>query len=241
MRAIEPEEDQEKYLVRKRRDVVLYFRDLAKRPVPIKIEVEQLNVSIEARVLSVKPEYEELVFDASSLPGFERLDGSAGITAEAQVDAVWFRFRADNAEVWRGAGQPAFRARIPQYIARVQRRHSIRYPVPEVNPPVCYVPAIGNAPPLPPLRLMDISLSGAGILLGEMRSPIEQGEVLRDCVLELPGIGGIRTDLVVMYVVDATRGGPRRMGCRFSSLLATSLKHLVNYVIRLERARLESS
>ena len=240
MRATEMETDQEKYLVRDRRDVLLYFGDLAKRAAPLTVEVEQLNVSFASRLLSVKPEFEELVFDAAALAGVEQLNGSAGITVEVHLDAVWFRFQAGHAEVWRGARQPALRARLPQTISRLQRRHSIRYPVPDINPPVCYVPAEGDAPRLPPLRLMDISVSGAGILLREARSPVKEGDVLHDCVLQLPEIGGIRTDLIVMYVSGASDGGPRHMRCRYSNLLATSLAQLMHYVERLESKRLAS-
>jgi c-di-GMP-binding flagellar brake protein YcgR len=189
-------------------------------------------------LLSVKPEFEELVFDATALPGVERLDGRAGISAEAHVDAVWFRFEAGHAEVWHGAAQPAFRVRLPQSIARVQRRDSIRYPVPAMNPPVCYVPAAKHEARLPPLRLMDISVSGAGLLLDESRPSLKVGDVLSGCVLELPGIGGIQTDLVVMYASGAGDRGPRRLGCRFSNMLATSLRHLTHYVSHLERERL---
>jgi len=42
-----------------------------------------------------------------------------------------------------------------------------------------------------------------------------------------------------MYVSNPGDSGPSRLGCRFSNMLATSLKHLMHYVSRLERSRME--
>ena len=129
----------ERYLLSTRREVLSVMQALAKWPVPVSVNLAQLRETAPCRLIAVNPAYEELVFDASGLSGVARLDGSGGLVAEAQLDAVWYRFESSNVEAVQGHGGKAFRARMPPVVARVQRRNSVRYPVPGVNPPVCEV------------------------------------------------------------------------------------------------------
>lgn len=234
----EPQGGDERYVLRMRRDIMPVFVALAKWPVQIKVLVQQLGVSIETRLIALHPEFEELVFDASALPGAERLDGSAGLSAETQMDAVWFRFDAGHVGVVHGYPVPAFRARIPDTIARVQRRDSIRYPVPGINPPVCELPGEDPGENAQRLRAIDISNSGIALRLDDSRVNIKAGSTLEGCLLHLPDIGAIATDLRVMYLAPLGQGDQRRIGCRFTNMRATSLDHLRRYVGRLERERL---
>lgn len=229
---------EERYVLRNRRDVLPVFAALAKWPIPITMRLSQLGASFSSRLIAVNPAFEELVFDASGLAGVERLDGSEGLIAEAQMDAVWFHFEAEHAEAVRGYVQPAFRARLPKVLTRLQRRDSIRYPVPAFNPPVCDVLG-GNNPSH--LRAIDISLSGIALRVEDARANYEKGCTLSNCLLHLPDIGSISTDLHVAYLSPFGEGDVRRIGCRYTNLRATSLVHLQRYVARLERLRLEES
>lgn len=234
----DPQGGDERYVLRMRRDIMPVFVALQKWPVQVKLRVHQLGVSFNTRLIALHPEFEELVFDASELPGVQRLDGSAGLSAEAQMDSVWFRFDAGHVGVVHGYPVPAFRARIPDTIARVQRRDSIRYPVPGMNPPVCELGNEGREQSVQRLRAIDISSSGIALLADDARMTITAGSILEGCMLHLPDIGAIATDLRVMYVAPFGDGDKRRMGCRFTNILATSLEHLRRYVGRLERERL---
>ncbi|MFM9968866.1 MAG: flagellar brake protein [Burkholderiales bacterium] len=226
---------EERYVLRTRRDVLPVFSALAKWPIPISTRLIQLGTAHVSRLIAVNPAFEELVFDATGLPGVERLDGSEGLVGEAQMDAVWFRFEADHVEAVRGYVQPAFRARLPKILSRMQRRDSIRYPVPAMNPPVCDF-RLGESSVR--LRSIDISLSGIALLVEDSKANLSLQTTLADCLLHLPGIGAISTDLFVAYLAPFGESDQRRLGCRFSNVKATSLSHLHRYVQRLERERL---
>lgn len=233
---LDSNEGLERYVLSARRDVLPVMHALANGPVPLELTVEQLNATIDSRLLKVTPAFEELVFDATALGGLERLDGSAGVRAKAQLDTVWYSFEATFAEVAPGRGRPALRARLPDQVKRMQRRDSIRYPVPSMNPPVCDVKGKNEWEEVEHLRSLDISLSGISLLLKTKHSTFQRDEHIAGCTLHLPDIGAIQTDLIVAHV--SVYGEERRMGCRFTNMLATSLAHLRRYVMRLERERL---
>jgi c-di-GMP-binding flagellar brake protein YcgR len=230
-----PETGEERYELRTRRDVLSVLSGLAKWPLPVTTSITQLGVSLTTRLIAVNPSFEELVFDAAGLADAERLDGSAGLVASAQVDAVWFRFEAENVVAVRGYAQPAFRARLPSTILRLQRRNSIRYPVPALNPPVCDV-LLNEMPSR--LRVIDISLSGVALAIEGPGAKPEPGTRLEKCLLQLPEIGAIQTDLVVVHQHATGNHGGRRIGCRFSDIHLASLSHLQRYISQLERERL---
>lgn len=232
-----PESGENRYELRTRRDVLSVFTVLARLPVPITTTITQLGVTFESRLLSVDPAYEELIFDATGLAGVESLDGSGGLVASTQLDAVWYQFEAAHVQAVRGHARPALRARLPAIIMRMQRRDSIRYPVPGLNPPVCDVPTQKDALRL---RVIDISLSGIALATEDLQVEFKAGSTLENCLLHLPDLGAIRTDLVVAYASAGGKDGLRRIGCRFSNLLATSLVHLHHYISQLERERLAS-
>ena len=204
---------------------------------PVAVNLLQHGSALTSRLIAVNPAFEELVFDANGLEDVGGLDGSAGLTASAQMNTAWFRFTAENAVVVRGYPQPAFRARLPSVILRMQRRESMRYPVPAFNAPVCDFKHEAAAICL---RVLDISLSGVSLAVEESNLKFAAGSVLRDCLLQLPKLGAIQTDLHVAYEKPGEIGIGRRIGCRFTNIRTTSLTHLQRYVSVLERERLAS-
>ena len=232
--------DEERYVLRTRRDILPHLVTLSKSRAPIRLVVQQLGVSITSSLIALNPEFEELVFDASALPGVERLNGIAGLSAEVQMDTVWYRFEAGHVTVVQGYPRPAFRARLPDKILRIQRRDSIRYPVPGVNPPVCDIPASNADAKALRLPAIDISNSGISLRIDDSRLSLARDTVLEGCMLHLPEIGAIACGLVVKYLSPLGEGDMRRIGCRFTDIHALSLNHLTQYVLRIERAWQES-
>lgn len=235
MPTVDPETGEARYELRTRSDVLSVFSALAKSPIPVTLSLTQLGLSLTTRLIAANPAFEELVFDATGLANSQRLDGSAGLVGSAQMDAVWYRFGAEHVEAVRGYAQPAFRARLPSMILRMQRRDSIRYPVPALNPPVCDVLLQGI--PLG-LRVIDISLSGIAVEIEGRGAECKPGSKLENCLLQLPDVGAIQTDLDVVHLSADRTGGGRRLGCRFTNIRATALTHLQRYISGLERERL---
>lgn len=221
------------YEVNSRPDVVAIFSALVDSPIPITMRFSQTDETLTCLLVAVNPSFEELVFDASGFAQVvAQLNGSGGLAATVQINAVWFSFEALNAVAAHGYPHPAFRARMPSTISRMQRRESIRYPVPAFNSPVCDVPMKEGALRL---RVVDISLSGIALATEGSIAGVPIGSEFENCVLHLPEIGAIHSGLVVAYQFSSGKASERRMGCRFSNMLASSLSHLQRYIRRLER------
>ena len=233
--------DNEHYLVKTRPDILSILRALARHKVPMRLQFYDRPVPVEARLLSVKPYYEELLFDGSKISNLVFVEGQNSLTASANYDYLHIRFNCDHVEAVRNHSAMAFRACIPQSLMRLQRRGSARFPVPADNPPVVRL-LMGNEGTEIRMRVMDISLGGVCLILENANAAIKTGTILLGCKLELPRLGAINTNLEVVYTDKFDRqSGWQRLGCRFSGVSMLSLDHLRDYVAVLERARLDAS
>lgn len=233
--SLDPASQNGRYEVSSRRAVIDIFSTLVKSPIPITMTIAQIGETHTSFLIAFEPSFEELVFDASGIAQVAQLDGSGGLVATVQINAVWFRFDAPHVVAARGYDQPAFRARLPTTLLRTQRRNSMRYPVSLRNPPVCDVPTKDGAFRL---RVIDISLSGVALAIEGSAANYPLGALFEKCLLHLPDMGAIECDLAVAYLHTDVKASDRRIGCRFSNMLASSLTHLQRYIAYLERERL---
>jgi len=112
-------------------------------------------------------------------------------------------------------GTPAIRLRYPEVLAARQRRQHSRVDVPPMVPLRCMADAGGLTPF--DAQIVDISLSGIGVLLYSSDIALEPGTMLLGCRIAVPGRGPVTTDLEVRYseVVTLPDGSrARRSGFR---------------------------
>lgn len=233
----------EQFLVQHRADILAILQAMAVSKVATAITFSDRAGTVDSRLLSLKPHYEELVFDGSGIGNLVFAEGQTHVTVEAHYDYLHVRFEASHIEADTWQGKPAFRACIPKTIVRAQRRTSMRFPVPSDRPPVVSW-RTGNAQDGEELRLrvFDMSFGGVSLVLQDRRIPIATGEMLSDCRLELPQLGAVSLDLQVAYVDEMSReSGWRRAGCRFSGLSLLALERVRDYVLSLEREHLRTA
>ena len=236
--SVDEDPDLEHYLVRTRIDIVSVLRTLAERQIQVRVKFSHKADPAYTKLLSVKPEYEELVFDATGIPYVGSLQGTENLTAESRYDSIRILFSAGHLEAASYRGQPAFRARLPKAIARIQRRSSVRCPVPALNPPVVSVRMSADDKFDLHLRVMDISLSGVALVAENPDVSFRTGMTLAHCRIDLPGCGAIETDLELTYVSKMDGGkGWHRLGARFAGLTVLALTHVRRYVSSLERSQ----
>jgi len=232
--------DDEHYLVRSRAEILSVLGVMAAHKVPIHVQIADRTGPIEVRLISVKPHYEELLFDATGVSNLFFVKGQDHLTATATYDYIHVRFTAEHVEAATHHSQVAFRACIPKTMTRTQRRDSARFPVPSLNPPVIRLRRTSSGQELR-MRMMDISCGGVSLVLEDRGTGIAVGTRLGGCTLELPRIGAVSTDLDVVYVEKmGNPDGWFRLGCRFSNLSMTSLDRVRDYVAVLERKHLDS-
>jgi c-di-GMP-binding flagellar brake protein YcgR len=236
--------ENERYLVRKGVDMLALLRALAVRQTPVALYFGGTDDLLQTELLGVNPAYEELLFSPGNDRGaLERLLAAGSFGVETSLDSIRIMFIASHAETTQFRGQGALRARIPDTLARMQRRESVRVAMPQDKPSFCMLRTntdskSGNGGELR-LRVTDVSTGGLGLRLPVADAAIAPGKTLHDCSLELPGVGLMRCALNIVYVKEAQPGGKEQQaGCRFVDLPALSREQMRGYVARLERAQL---
>jgi c-di-GMP-binding flagellar brake protein YcgR len=72
---------------------------------------------------------------------------------------------------------------------------------------------------------------------------VEQGSVIKDCRIDLPGAGVVNCDAQIVRVFETPHAGKQRLwiGCQFLRLPGSAGTLLQRYILQLERARLARS
>ncbi len=244
-----------RYLVRRGVDMLALLRALAARRAPVTLTFGRSDQRIQTQLIGINPAFEELLF----APGHDRaaLDqllsaGSFGV--ETTMEAIRLLFIASHAEITLFRQEDALRARIPDVLARMQRRESIRIPAPQDKLSFCTVHSrsgtggnagAGRSAPHAAaqgdtrLRLIDISTGGLGLGLPDHDPAFAAGKNLPECSVELPGIGVMRCALHVVYTKEAQPGSrEHRIGCRFVDLPALSREQVRRCGAHLEHVQL---
>jgi c-di-GMP-binding flagellar brake protein YcgR len=232
--------ENERYLVRKGVDMQALLRALAVRRNKAVLFFGETDDRLDSEFLGVNPYFEELVFSPGDDPEtFERLLTAGSFGVETSLDSIRILFIATHAEVTQFKDQKALRARIPDVLARMQRREALRVATPKDKPSFCAVRVTSEPAHELRLRVEDVSVGGIGLVSTASQTAISSGKTYHDCSLELPGIGLMRCTLNVVYVNEAPAGSvEQRIGCHFIDLPGLSREQVRSYVARLERAHL---
>ena len=234
--------DLEPFMVYSRFEIVAMLRQLGERSNLTTCYFDQHAGFAVTTLLAVNPEFEEVVFDApSEEPALRRLLTTETLVFVSFVDQIKLQFRARKAEATLFDGKPAFRVRLPQGVLRMQRRDFFRVRTPIAKPATCLVPhpvgATRNDGPrtYEQLKVLDLSVGGVALLTYPERFALTAGQALRDCYLDLPGIGQLAISLTVRHV-DAVPDNEhaRRCGCELVRLPPQARLMLQRYVNRVE-------
>lgn len=137
-------------------------------------------------------------------------------------------------------GRPAFRAKLPTDLLRLQRREFFRLTMPITRPLRCKMPLEGEGGEyVMDVNVVDISGGGLAIAIPEGMN-FEVGQEFRNCQLELPETGVVTAALIVRNQFEITlRSGGRvkRAGCEFVKLPGPMLTLVQRYIIKVERER----
>ena len=232
----------ERYLVGKGVDMLALLRALASRHQSMALYFGETEDFVQTVLLAVNPAFEELIFSpGEDEAAFERLLTAGSFGVETLLDSIRVLFIASHAEATQFKGQKALRARIPDLVARMQRREAVRVPTPKDKPSFCMLRVAAAPVHDLKLRVDDVSIGGLGLVLPAIEATIVPGKTFPDCSLELPGIGVMRCTLNIIYVKESQPGSlEQRIGCHFVDLPGLSREQLRGYVARLERAHLAS-
>lgn len=138
--------------------------------------------------------------------------------------------------------RPAFRAKLPDSLLRLQRREFYRLTMPVTRPLKCLMPmpqADGTTKAVE-ADVMDISGGGLAIIAPPEGIPLLEGAEIPHCRIELPEVGTINATLRICTLFEITlRSGARlkRSGCQFINLSSSMQAMIQRYILKVERER----
>jgi len=232
----------EQYQIYSRAEVLALLRELAESHTLVTIYYDGGDKFILTKVLSVNPEFEEIVFDASpDSRTSAALLASTRLVVVAFLDAVKLQFRASRAERSACQGGDAIRIRLPDSMLRLQRREFYRIATPLARPLKLVIPAGEGRSTPTELRVTDLSCGGMGVAAPTLPPlPLEPGATFAGCRLGLPDVGDITVTIEVRHVArGAGASGKTQTHCglKFLALAPHNMTLLQRYINSLERER----
>jgi c-di-GMP-binding flagellar brake protein YcgR len=235
--------DLERYQVFSQVEILSLLRTVLAQRVLVTLYFNRGEEFLLTTLLSVNPEFAELVFDAGPDKALNaRLLASQRITAVAFIDSVKMQFSATRAENTEFERTPAFRLRLPDSVLRLQRRNYFRVPTPIARPLRCAVALPETPGKSVELVVVEMSCGGMSVTMEPGKLAVEPGTRVEQCSMDLPEIGTLQCTLVVRHISDASKNALRRhrLGCEFVDLpgpMAALLQRFVNKVERERRSR----
>jgi flagellar brake protein len=174
-------------------------------------------------LLSINPDFEEMVFDCPADPDANRgLLQTEGIRIMGTLDGVRIELSARRAAPTVHDGRPALRMRLPESMVRIQRREHSR-----VRPPLTceFAHDLRGRVRVYELRVVDLSVGGVGLSSEDNEIDVQVGDLLENCRIN------IEPPLVVG--LEVMNLAPERIGCRFTKLGRSVELALARYIAKM--------
>ena len=233
--------DYSQYLLKGKGEVLYVLRSLATGKDPVAIHFNAGHDFLLSTVIAVSEDGLILDYGGSEQANQLALQAQK-LYCTTTHDKVRVQFSLDGVGHVRYEDKPAFRAKLPTSVLRLQRREFFRLTTPIAHPIQCKIP-LGdgrNAVTLLAVNVVDISGGGLAMMAPPENMKLDVGDVFEHCKLELPEVGNLEVTLTVRSVFDVTlRSGARvrRAGCQFMELPGTMLNLIQRYIIKTERER----
>jgi c-di-GMP-binding flagellar brake protein YcgR len=160
------------------------------------------------------------------------------VVAVAYLDSIKLQFDIDSPLLVQDGDDAVLHARLPRVMYRFQRRAAFR-----VRPFVTQSPSASFQHPARPdervsLRILDISLTGVGLLLPPSIPPIDAGSRIDHCRLTLDDATELDVPLLVHHLTPLNPADHGvRLGCAFGNL-GTAERSLQNYINQTQKRQL---
>lgn len=235
-------DDNSEFILHSRTEIVFVLRSVMHRRELVTAYYDDGGGFILTSILDVRPDAGEVILDwGGDEARNHKLLRSERISFGTAQDKVKVQFRAAGAGKLMFEGAPAFRIALPAELVRLQRREYYRLTTPVSRPVKCVIEEPQEAGGSKVEETV-LDISGGGIAMLDYRpdAKVVVGEVLRDCRLDLPGVGTINVALQIANVFRVTLpNGARciRAGCQFIEVTPAARSMVQRYVLQLERER----
>jgi len=234
----EPESPElDHYMLYSRGEIVAILRRIAQERTLVTVYTGGDGEFAVSMLLRVDVDAGEVDFDMPANPHAQQ----RVLAADELVFVVFFenvkvQFRAALAEATRFERHAAFRVRLPEQMLRLQRREFFRVRTPISARPTCLVPRREGDTKYESLELMNISVGGLAVMNYPSDFDLSMGLVVRNCYLDLPGVGPVQVAfrVVNLYDDESAESPARRFGCQFVDLTPQARMMVQRYVNKVE-------
>tara|TARA_R110001583_G_scaffold195420_1_gene372995 strand:- start:3554 stop:4333 length:780 start_codon:yes stop_codon:yes gene_type:complete len=233
----------EKYLLHGKRQIRQLLQALIDGHSLISAHLSPGGQSFLTALVTLSDDEEWVFLDVSP----DRLINDRALQAErmvcvTQLDKIRIQFSVGPLTEMQLDGRPALAARIPEQMARVQRREFYRMQVPVTHEVSCRLGVKADETNPEPLeaRVLDISPGGTALQLPLDTVHLPIGKVIDDCVLKLVDGEALTVRLEVRNnSQQSTRSGvlTQRVGFRFVELPRVADTQIQRYIFKTERER----
>ncbi|MGQ0509190.1 MAG: flagellar brake protein [Betaproteobacteria bacterium] len=233
--------DHERFQVYSRIEIVALLRAVADARIAVTVYFNQGAEFIVTNVLSVNPEFEELILDlGADARANQRLLQSARMNVVTFLDHIRLQFQVQRAEETVHEQLPALRVRLPEVLTRLQRRNFYRLRASVVKPVCATFVDPSDRARRASLRILDLSCGGVALVSGAGDPELEVGAILEDCRIDLPEVGILTGALEVRSAgrhEEGARANQLRYGCQFFNLAPALANAVQRYITKTERER----
>lgn len=214
-------EDLEQYRLYGKPEIAQVLKSLSKRPEIVTAYLDEDDLSgLLTAVVDVVPKAGYFILDQGPDATLNRAAlNTRRLICVAKQGSVDVRFECGPLQAVEYDGHPAFKAPLPDWVLRLQRREYFRVATLLTSPVSCEVDAGPDG--VLTYSVADLSLGGIGMVDSEQKIELSPGQVLAGCQLVLPEFGAFKVDLEVRSVFPYTlRNGDvgRRIGLAFVGL-----------------------
>ncbi|MGE0014457.1 MAG: flagellar brake protein [Azoarcus sp.] len=236
-------ESLEQYLLHGKRQIRQLLQSLIDGHALISAHLSPGSQSFLTALVTLSDDEEWVFLDVSPDP----LINAKALQAErmvcvTQLDRIRIQFTLGALTEMPLGGRPAFAARVPEQMARLQRRELYRMQVPLTHEVSCRLVLPGTETDAEPFeaRVLDISPGGMAVQLPPDTAPLPIGTIIGNCVLKLVDGEALTVRLEVRNnAQQSSRSGvlTQRVGCRFVELPRAADTQIQRYIFKTERER----
>jgi flagellar brake protein len=234
------DDDLHPFAVNNRAEVIGILRELGGAGAPLTLNLADRRTFVTS-ILSVNPEFGELVLDAPQDTATLRASlASSQNLAEGLHDQVRVEFALGRLSNTLFDGLAALRTPIPETIIRLQRRNDYRARVPVREPSICHIPQAGGLSVA--VRVIDISCGGLAFVAPQSAIDPKSGDEFSHVHVNLPNIGEVLVTFVVRHVARYRDGFGKAMvrcGVQFKSQQRLTDTLVQRYIHVVDSARRE--
>ena len=232
-------EEYANYLVHSRQEIAQILRAIQRQNEVVTGYFNQGQSFFLSAVLDADPDTGYLILDTG--PDAEtnrRALVSNKIVFVTNQNRIKIQFSTVSLEQVEFEGRPAFRARLPAALLKLQRREYYRLVAPIRTPLHCIIPSLNGE--RIEVEIADISVGGVAINGFPATVVVTEGLVLEDCRIALPEEGTVVSAMIVRNMQEFSRRSGQvvlRVGCVYVGVPAPHQAMIQRYIIRVYRER----